>query len=1178
MVAPSGHGWMGGRNGTTRVSSYYSQISAQAEVVDVENTYRPAALNPSNGSFNFADIGTDLDYLAAQGGTKKLIINIPHKKFVAIANAASWVPSWWGARDTAWSAASNGSAVLMRLDNPTIRGYLIALFAGLSDFLDTHAHGNLVSIVRVGSESALSNPFDVNGNPISIGASTWQASLEAFMSGVRAANAYPLMAYTNGFSIVSQTGYIETLLGYGIDAIGNSDSEPFKSGDLGNHNRCVTMAQYATDAILMHNVEDGNYNITCAPPADYVNPTYAGATLTKTTAGSAMMKFIIDAHVNYYKTAKLCWLNSQYGTSGSDSATVGTNVKTAMTAYGSSGLNTFPVTLSEEPPVDPPVSVTGFTFKPIQATLPTAGTPPVAFAVPHSLPASPKLIFNYGNKATANESNTASGALFFGASDFNSQWAVALRSNAANPTATNMRGMTDKCAAMMLSGSTSMDVEVDDGTPDATNINFSITDLPASAYLQELFAACGDGLLRCVTTANLSTQDTAVAVTATDPTTGQTFQPNAAIVVPINTLFNDTAATHVQTSFGIACVNRSATLVQKCLMIKDESGISPSEPVLKLHTTRGGGIISTADAEAFTVQVAFTSTGATVTAKGGNGTGAAVGLVLMQIAGGQDLIDITFPTTTGDHSFNVGGPLDFGMIVGTGLDAVDTIDTTNPGSFFISSFTPTAAALAANTYEDAQTTADNRARAALKPIYLYSQDGTAELLKATYANQTDPNVTFNFATAPATAYKGFLWVVAASGQLAGTSTTVTVPTVLDLSSYTDYVRLGIGSATAVERKADGGGQIQITWNNAPAGVFTGGSANYPQFSATNSAPSGALAASAARPYWGTVGDIVTITAPAGTETATLDAWISASGVDIDITVSISDGSADDYETTLTSADTTSGAISRKRIEADYVALLNGETITLTAEITAVNATGGNMTVPAAALTNDYVPPADILPPALVFGYPQLVSMTETSPGSNLYDVSFDLQLSEAGTIFGQLRAAANMEDPSSPQVEQGTDGAGSSTDIFGSKPSSDIDFLEVVRLTFQSVPGGTSYWADFGAKDNAPTPNYMVGAYTTLVVTPSPEVGGGSGSYTGTTGVMVNNTNTPKADGTTVMYAIYKDGDTNSPHYQLPDRGPLPAATSGGRITTSFDHPGTHWLRATDEDGNECYSGPVVFA
>jgi len=1123
MAAPAGHGWMGGRNGSTRISSYYSQISSQAEVVDIENTYRPASLNPSNGSFNFADIGTDLDYLSAQGGTKKLIINIPHKKFVAIANAASWVPSWWGARDVAWSAASNGSAVLMRLDNSTIRGYWIALFAALETYLDAHAHGDLVSIIRVGSESALSNPYDVNGNPISIGASTWQTSLEAVMSGVRAANAYPLMAYTNGFSIVSQTGYIETLLGYGIDAIGNSDTEPFKQNDLGNHNRMLTMAQYAADAILMHNVEDGNYNITCVPPADYLNPTYASTTLTKTTAGSAMMKFFVDAHVSYYKTAKLCWLNSQYGTAGSDSTTVGANIMTAMTAYGSGGLNTFPVDSSGgEPPVDPPVSSTSFTLKSVQATIPASGTPPVALPVAHSLPATPKFILTIMNKATANETNTASGSIGIGASDFTHEWLVALRANAANPTTTKTYAVTDHSGGLTLSGSNNLDYSFNDGTPDATNINLSVDNVGASAYLVNIVTGTGDGLKRFVGTAALSTEDTAVPITATDPDTGATFAPNLAIVDAINTTFGAGFVDHALMSYGIACIDNAAATVQKCIIFKNENGVSPSEPALKLHTTRVGGIINTSDAEAFTVDLAFTATGCTVTAKGGDGTGASVGVKLLRLEDADmDLVDITFPTAIGDADHAIGGYLDFGMMVGTTLDTADSIDTTNAASFFISTFTPTVALANANSYEDAQTTADDRARTAQKPVYLLTQDGSVAMV-GDYSGQDGTNLTINYTTAPGTAYKGFLLRVYKPTVLDATNTSVTVPTTIDLSSYTDYARLGIGSATSIEIKADGGSQITVTWNNDPDGLFTGGSTNYPQFSATNSAPSGALAASAARSYWGTLGDIVAITAPAGIETSNILAWINASGVDIDITVSISDGSVSDFTDTISSADTTTGNIERALIEADYVASQNGETITITAEISAVNAVGGNMSVQAVALTNNYTPPVDITPPTLVFGYPQLVSMTETSPGSGLYDVMISVQLSEAGEVFAQARLATNTADPTSQQVEAGTDGADSGADIVAETANTDIDFLETVQLTLEDLDEGTEYFIDVGAKDNAATPNYMVGAYSLQITTPSSGGGGGEGSYSVT--VQLDNGAGSLSVDTNVEY-IWVDAD-----------------------------------------------------
>lgn len=1103
MAAPSGHGWIGGRNGITPVSSFYSEISSQAEVVDIDRTYRLARLQPGNGSYDFSDIGTDLTYLNSQGGTKKLVINIPLKKFVAIANAYSWVPLWYGAQDTAWSAASNGSAVLMRLDNPTIRGYILDMYAALESYLNAHAYGSLVSIIRIGSETALSNPFNASGQSISISSSTWQASYEALMSGARSRLSYPLHAFTNGFSIVSQTGYIETLLGYGIDAIGNSDTEPFKSGDLGNHNRCVTMSQYASDCLLMHNVEDGNYNITCTPPADYANPTYAGATLTKASASAAFEKFFIDAHVNYYKTAKLLWLNSQ--------GSVQADIKTAMTAYGSSGLNTFPVTSSTPPPVDPPVSSTAFSFKSVQTTIPTAGTPPVALPVAHSLPAIPKMFFGAYNKATANETNFASGNFAFGASDFTHEWLVAFRSNASNPTVTKTYAVTDHSGGATLAGSNNLDYSFNDGTPDATNINLSVDNVAASAFLANLFAATGDGLKRFVGTAALSTQDTAVPITATDPDTGTTFQPNAAIVVTINTTFGAGFVDHAIGSIGVACVDNSPATVQKCVALKHENGITPTEPVLKLHTTRVGSIINTSDAEAFTVDLAFTSTGCTVTAKSGNGTGSSVAVILMRLENADmDLVDITFPTATGNNDHVIGGYLDFGMMIGTVLDTVDSIETTNAASFFLSSFTPTVALANANSFEDNQATADDRARTAQKPVYLLAQDGSSVVLDATYVGQDGTDLTLNYSAAPGTAYKGFLWRVYKPSVLSVTDDPVSVPTTIDLSSYTDYSRLGIGSSTGIETKADGGQQISVTWNNAPAGLFTGGSTNYPQFSATNSAPSGALAASAARPYWGTVGDIVTITAPTGVETSNILAWINASGVDIDLTVSISDGSVSDFTDTISSADTTSGNIERILVDSDYVASLDGETITITAEITAVNASGGNMSVQAVALTNNYVPPADIQPPSLVFGYPQLVSIDETT-------ATVGVQLSETGTVFGQVRLRTNSDDPNSIQVEAGTDGLDSSSDIIDTDGPTDIDFLETVNLSFTGLTAGTEYWIDVGAKDA--TGNYMVGAYSMPVTTAQTSGGGGGGEGTYSVTVLLDNGVGSTVNDTNVKYA-----------------------------------------------------------
>ena len=1107
-----GHSRLMARTRTTATvqgSSAYADIASVTEFNMIENTYWPADLNPSSGVFNNAGPVADLNYI--NGTSKYLAFQIPFKRTGFVDGV---VPPWWGGVGVAYEDTTVGGAIL-RLWDSAIYTKWMDIWEQVYAALFATGHISKLAYVTTSESAATLSPF-----PAGFTTPIWDATLRQFASDMRTLFPNTVVIVPDVFSLVSESAFDAYSMSIDV-GIGGADTV----ADVGDsrHAHHVLKSAHAgenAEAPIKWNVESGNYVEAYDFPADYPDATYAGQSSAndppQSTSDYQTPDMMLNYLINTSKADIVGWLRRDIATGYNWAAVVA-----AVQAYGASGTGEFPPNYSSPPPVEPPASATGVTFKPIQTTLPTAGSPPVAHPVAHSLPAAAKLVFAHWNKATANETNTASGALGFGASDFTNQWAVALRANAANPTSTNMRGMTDKCLALMQSGSSSMDVEVDDGTPDATNINFSITDLPGSAYLAEMWAACGDGLQRCVATANLSTQDTAVPVTATDPTSGLTFQPNAAIVFTLNTTFNDTAASHAQWSKGIACIDPSATLRQKCFMFKDENAVSPSEPVSKLHTTRVGGIISTADAETFTVDIAFTSTGCTVTAKGGNGTGSAVGLVLMRIDPSyeQDLKDITFPTTTGDASFNVGGPVDFGVIVGTGLDTVDSIDTTNAGNFFISSFTPVSAALSFNTYEDAQTTADNRARASLKPIYMYSQDGATEVLKATYVSQSDPNVTFNFSTAPATAYKGFIWRIAKAGSLSGSSTAVTVPSTIDLTAagYTDYVRLGTGGvATSIERKANGGGQIDISYDT-PAGVFTGGSTNYPQLSATDAAPSGSLVASAARPYWTTLNDDVSITFPASQNSSTASVWVSASGVDVGVLAELSDGSAADYTTTLSSVDTTSGNIVRRRIDVAYQSVNPGETLTITLSLDAINAVGGNMSVQAAGIVNDYEPPVDNVRPTFPFGLPTLIDIVEDSPGAGTYTATVRVQLSEAGTVFGQARLATNTATPEPDQVEVGVDGNNSATDIDATAGPTDIDLFEEVILSYSGLAESTGYYLDTAARDLAGL--YVLATTIIQITTPSPSTGGGGGEGPYQVTVLLDNGAGSTVNDTAVRYA-----------------------------------------------------------
>lgn len=1173
MTVYQGHGKIFGRGNTpARVSNNYADISAVDEIVDLDNTFGAATLEPTAGNYDFSGLGTDLTYLNTQGGTKRIGVGIPWATF----NSKQVLcPSHWGGLGVGYVEAANGARIL-RLWDSAIRTKYKALLTALGSYITGHTYGSLVSYWG-GSETAANN---FGGESVS--AATWQAALLDVMT--HAVTVLPCeVRCLAQWSLQSLETFVRDCYAAGVRQFGGPDIDPY-SGSLYTNMLLYAALSDELGFDVHYNFEFANYLPTTPTrtftfPADYVDPVWAGRTVSNTVGNADLdadfFLAIINYAVNVGHCSKISWLpRSGSSTTGQPDLGFTDGVIPAIEDAASTAI--FPYGESDPPPPPPPPpSGSSFELKSAQTTLPTAGTPPVAHPVAHSLLETPKFAFFQGNKATANETNTASGSMGFGATDFTHEWAVSLRANASNPTVTNTRGSTDGCIQISLAGSDNMDYKANDGTPDATNINLSISNLPASAFLLELFAGAGDGVRRFVGTANLSTEDSAVTITATDPTTAATFQPNVAVVVTINTTFNDTSAAHALWSFGLACVDNSPATVQKCYMFKNENGVSPSEPAAKIHTTRVGGIINTSDTEAFTVDLAFTSTGATVTAKGGNGTGAAVGVLLLQLPNADmDLVDVTFPTSTGDQNINVGGSLDFGVIVGSILDTVDAIDTTNAGSFFISSFTPSVAVLTANTFEDAQTTADDRARTSLKPIYMYSHDGATELLKATYVSQSSPNVTFNFATASGATYKGFILRIYRATVLSGSEIAVTVPTVIDLSSYTDYVRL-LGAGLD-ERKANGGNQINVSYGT-PAGVFTGGSSNYPAFSAVNSAPSGALAASAARPYWTQVGDQVIISFPASQETATAAVWVNASGVDVDVTAEISDGSSSDYTATLASATTLSGAIERSLIEVDYQSVTDGETLTITLEISAVNAVGGNMSVQVAVLTNDYVPPADITKPTLPFGFPSLVSMTETSPGSGLYDATFAIQSSEKGQYSIQARLASNTAEPQPQQVESGADGNDSAADIDAHFGPTDIDFLEEANPVLADLTEGTDYKIDVMLIDDAL--NYIDGTYTFQITTPESGSGGGEGTYTGTTGVMHNNTNTVIPDDTAVKFSIYANGDTNSPHTQLPDAGPFDAVVASGAVTgLTFTSSGTHWVRVTDANGAECWSGPVVFS
>lgn len=1079
MTVYKGHGKIFGRGNTpARVSNNYSDISSVAEVVDLENTFGAATLEPTSGNYDFSGLGTDLTYLNSQGGTKRIGVSVPWATF----NSKQVLcPTHWGGPGVGYVEAANGARII-RLWDPAIRAKYKALLTALGSYITGHTYGSLVSYWG-GSETAASN---FGGESVS--AATWQAALLDVMT--HAVTVLPCeVRCLAQWSLASLETFVRDCYTAGVRQFGGPDIDPY-SGSLYTNMLLYAALSDELGFDVHYNFEFSNYLPTTPTrsftfPADYVDPTWAGRTVSNTVGNADLdadfFIAIINYAVNVGHATKISWLpRSGSSTAGQPDLGFTDGVLPAIQDAASTAI--FPYgEAAPPPPPPPPPSGSSFELKSVQTTLPTAGTPPVVHPIAHSLLSTPKFAFFQANKATANEINTASGSMGFGATDFTHEWAVSLRANASNPTVTNTRGSTDGCIQISLAGSDNMDYKANDGTPDATNINLSISNLPASAFLLELFAGAGDGVQRFVGTANLSTQDSAVTITAIDPTTSATFQPNVAVVVTINTTFNNTSTPHALWSYGLACVDNAAATIQKCYMFKNENGVSPSEPAAKIHTTRVGGIINTSDAEAFTVELAFTSTGATVTAKGGDGTGSAVGVLLLQLPNADmDLVDVTFPTSTGDQNINVGGLLDFGVIVGTILDTVDAIDTTNAGSFFISSFTPSVAVLTSNTFEDNQASADDRARTALKPIYLYSQDGATGLLKATYVRQSSPNVTFNFATASGATYKGFILRVYRATVLSGSATTVAVPSTVDLSTYTDYVRL-LGEGLD-ERRADGGTQINVTYNT-PAGVFTGNSTNYPQFSATNAAPSGTLAESPTRAYYTQVGDTVQVTYPASQEETIAYMWVNASGVDVDIVATISDGSSTNYSTVLESTDTTNANIVRRLIAITYQAINSGETLTITAILGAINAAGGNMTVQAVALTNEYVPP--LVLPDFPFGFPYVISRTETSPGSGLFDVVLGVQLSKNGTVFAQARVGTNTTNPQSQQVEVGHDGNDSATDILDTDSDS-ITLGVEVQLTLNNLVADTLYYLDIAAKDT--DGNYTAGVI--VIENTMPSAGG----------------------------------------------------------------------------------------
>lgn len=1118
-----GHGLLCYRNANTDLSTKYGTISSVEEFNQIAKIYYWAGLEPTQNNYDFSEIGDDLDYLYAQGGTKYLVIEIPWKRFGA-PNPGGFLPAYINAlgADIGYHVFTGGGGGVTACvyDGGTVYARWIALLTALGTYLDAHAHGDLVSHLFF-SETALGSPAQVsNSTNQSRMITLYEDAVDAFPNHLVKANL--------NYSISSMAGFLDALV-----TISTNASQPVAVGltdingntSAGYYGFATLMAEYADRLVIIHNAESPTFNNAQVVPADYPNPTYAGTTIQPTSYATFCL-YLLDFAVNIAKAQGIMWLERTPWWSSS--------IIAAAEAYGPDGTDTFPVDQpGSPPPTEPPSSSSGWTIKNYQAAMPASGSPPIASAVPHSLPATPKLVLFIAGPTTANESSAGAARFSIGATDFTNEWTAAIRgNNSVNPSQSTTRSRNDACLAMFASGGTTWDVEVNDGTPDTTNVNLSYANIPASAFLLDMLSMCGDGLLRCVPSdaIALSTQDTAVPVTAIDPTTSSTFQPNFAIVVTMPFDADDTAHNHAQMSIGIACVDNAAATKQRCLIHTHENGITPTQQTLELLSAAVGGVLSTSDALSHSVELAFTSTGITLTAKGATGAGSYCQVLMGQLSGvDQDIVAMTFPVsgdlTAGQYTHNIGGPLDAGILVGSLAAAFDSIKTdASAGGWFVSTLTPVLSVCNSSTWRDNNATQNTANRSSLKLIHQYDHIGTTKQIEVTGYSLDGTNLIADYGTVAAANSVGFLWRIARAAALDGSDTALdSLPVIYDLTGlgYTDYIRL-LGSVSLDERKATGGNRIQVSYDT-PAGVFGAGAASYPQFSASDSSPSGSLPASAARPYWNQEGDEFTVTFPAGPETAVASIYINASGCDVSVNAAISDGSADDYDTTLESADTTTGNIVRKRVDISYSATQTGETLTVTCTLDTSNASGGNMTVQAVAIQDDYSPPTDVEGPQFTLGFPRVVSMTETSPGSDAYDVVIGIKITEPGEAFCQARTNTNAFDPLPQQVEVGTDGADDDTDIVAVSGNVDAEFFTEAMLTLAALPGGTTYKVDVAAKDAAVSPNYIANTYFMTVTTPSSGGGGGEGSYSVT--VQLDNGAGSVAANTNVEYIWVESDD-----------------------------------------------------
>lgn len=1176
MAVTTGYGKIFGRGNTfSPLSSTYADVASVTQFVDYANTYGWVDFEPTAGNYDFSKLGTDLDYAFSQGHGKKVEISLPWASFNSKARLC---PSHVGGAGVGYVEAQNGARIV-RLWDSAIRTKYKNLLTALGTYIAGHAHGNLVSCWG-GSETAASN-FGGEG----VSASTWQAALLDLHTHACSALAIPVRILAQ-WSLQSLEQYIRDCVAAGVEQIGGPDIDPFNGGLYTNMLLIASLADELGVAVH-YNFEFSNYlpqtgTRSFTFPPDYVDSTWAGVTVSNTVGNAALNADFFIAVINYAVNVGHCKKISILPRSGSSTAgepDLGFTDGWIPAVQDSRSTAIFPYGGSAPPPPPPPPSTSLFEIKATRKALPTSTG---AFAMPHGCASAPKAVFLHSDTAEVEDTNTNGSSICFGAADGTRQWAVTLRAN-TGATSSNYcarRGMTDQSLAKLLSGSSNVDGEMAFSSFDATNVNFTCGNAWASAFLANMLAVAGDGASAYAPKVSLTTQNTAAAVTP--GWTLGTGEVIVGLVVTTDFTWDDSGANGGAHSLGLFTYDGS-TMKQMCRSSRTVDATYNTSLFGNLHSTRIGQIIATGGTETFAVEVSADATTVSFTPRNGNAN-ADIGVFMIKLSSAEanlivDNLPIAADLSGGLYSHNVAQATDFAIFLNTLLTATDSIASdATAGVFGLSLVAPNQSYTIQSTRQDNVATTNCRSRAAQKPVYLYEHSGSTKHYDATMSSVTSPadKITLAYGTiVPTTRTKAIIMAIARVASLQGSSTAVTVPATIDLSSYTDYVRFGIGSATGIERRADGGNQITYSYDTA-AGLFTGGSTNYPQFSGTNSAPSGAFPASAARPYWTQAGDQFVLTFPAGSEEATASVWVNASGVDIDVTAEISDGSASDYTVSVDSADTTSGNINRRRIDVTYSASQNGETLTITLEIAASNAVGGNMSVQAAALVNNYIPVND--PPSYPFGYPYLIGFTETAP--DVYSADFGVRLSEGGTVFNQARLATNTAAPEPQQVENGTDGDDDDTDIVDTDSSS-IDQGELVTLTLEGLDAGTDYFADFAAKDNTtPSALYTSGTISIAFTTPDPDTGGGGGegTFTGTTGILVDNDQKPLGTGQSVLISIYDSGDTNSPHTALPDQGPLPGTISNSRLTLTYGIAGDHWVRITDNAGNECWSGTVTFA